>query len=63
MEQAAFLSARSARDIFLSIADRLSPVLAGISDPAKCHGLLYDELRRGCEEMAGDPLGKRRKRR
>ena len=42
---------RRARDLLLAIPDRVSAVLAGISDAAEIHKLLTEEFRRVCEEL------------
>jgi hypothetical protein len=52
MRDAAFRATRSARDLILSVADRLGEVLAGISDPREVRRLLRDELGRGLDELA-----------
>lgn len=42
---------RRARDLLLAIPDRVSAVLAGISDAAEVHRILTEEFRRVCEEL------------
>ncbi|HTK30722.1 MAG TPA: hypothetical protein VL332_02075 [Candidatus Saccharimonadaceae bacterium] len=50
----AFTSARRVREAILSVPDRLSPVLAAMSDPADIHRTLLAELRQALEELARD---------
>ncbi len=52
VRKAAFEKARMARDQLMSIPDRLGPLIAAETDPAKVHEMLTRELRRVCEELA-----------
>lgn len=52
VRRAAMEKARVARDALLGIPNRLAPILAAESDPAKVHGRLAEELRRVCAELA-----------
>lgn len=52
VRQAANEKARIARDALLAIPDRLAPLVAVESDPAKVHALLATEMRRVCAELA-----------
>ncbi len=45
MEREAFACARAVRDALLSLADRLAPQLAAITDARECHRLLTEEHR------------------
>ena len=42
---------RRARDLLLAIPDRVSAVIAGLSDPTEIHRILTEEFRRVCEEL------------
>jgi hypothetical protein len=46
-----FAIGRRARETMLGVADRLAPVLAGISDPAEIHRLLTEEITRALAEL------------
>jgi hypothetical protein len=48
----AFEMARRTRDALLAIAERVAPVLAAETDPAKIHEVLVREVRQACEELA-----------
>lgn len=50
----AFNSARRARDMIMSIPDKISPILAGLSNPIEVHQVLGDELRQVCAEISGN---------
>jgi hypothetical protein len=52
MRDAAFRATRSARDLILSVADRLGEVLAGVSDAGEVRWLLREELGRGLDELS-----------
>jgi hypothetical protein len=52
MRDAAFRATRSARDLILSVADRLGEVLAGIADANEVRRLLLEELGRGLDELS-----------
>jgi len=43
---------RRARDLLLAIPDRVSAVIAAMTDAAEIHKLLTEEFRRVCEELA-----------
>jgi hypothetical protein len=49
---AAFNTNRRARDLLLAIPDRVSAVLAGLTDAAEIHKVLSDEFRRVCDELS-----------
>lgn len=53
----AFKAARRARDMLLTIADRLAPVVAGLSDQFECHKAISAEVLRVCNELNANPLG------
>ncbi len=48
----AFQLARIVRDGVLSVADRISPQLASMSDPFEVHSLLTSELEKALEELS-----------
>lgn len=52
VEAEAFARARGAQELLMALPDRLSPLLAVESDPAKVHALLTDELRRVCQAIS-----------
>mgnify|MGYP000041118051 CR=1 FL=1 len=52
VEAEAFARARGAQELLMALPDRMSPLLAVESDPAKVHELLTDELRRVCQAIA-----------
>lgn len=52
-----FVASRKTRDMLLTIADRLAPVVAGLDDRFACHTAIETEVRRVCEELAANPLG------
>lgn len=52
VEAEAFARARGAQELLMALPDRMSPLLAVESDPAKVHVLLTDELRRVCQAIA-----------
>lgn len=54
--RAAFNAARKARNILLTIADRLAPVVAGLTDAFECHQAISKEVRRVCDELRDNPL-------
>ena len=54
MRAAIFTASRRARDLLMAVADRLAPVVAGVSDQAECHRLIAEEIRRACKELT-DP--------
>lgn len=54
--QAAFGAARKARDMLLTIADRLAPVVAGIDNQFECHQAISREVQRVCNELTENPL-------
>lgn len=56
--RAAFAAARKARDMLLTMADRLAPVVAGLSDQFQCHQAITAEVRRVCDELSSNPLDK-----
>ena len=56
--RAAFSAARKARDMLLTIADRLAPVVAGLSDQFECHRVITAEVRRVCDELSANPIDK-----
>jgi hypothetical protein len=47
-----FNNTRRARDMLLTIPDRLAPVLAGESDRFEVHRILLEEIRRVCDDIA-----------
>jgi hypothetical protein len=49
---AAFNTNRRARDLLLAIPDRVSAVVAGMTDAAEIHKVLSDEIRRVCDELS-----------
>lgn len=57
--RAAFAAARKARDMLLTMADRLAPVVAGLSDQFACHNAITAEVRRVCDELSTNPLDKK----
>lgn len=50
--RAGFTLARNAQDSMMSIADRLSTLLAAESDAGKAHKMLSDEIRLVCQNLA-----------
>lgn len=48
----AFRLARSARDELLTMEDRLSPILASVTDLTEIRAILREEVRRVCERIA-----------
>lgn len=56
--RAAFAAARKARDMLLTMADRLAPVVAGLADQFQCHKAITAEVRRVCDELSTNPLDK-----
>lgn len=56
--RAAFAAARKARDMLLTMADRLAPVVAGMADQFQCHQAITAEVRRVCDELSTNPLDK-----
>lgn len=50
---AAFNAARKARDSMLNIPDRISAILAGMTDEREIHRIISDEIRRVCNELSG----------
>jgi len=52
VERTWFEKARLIRDGLLNIPDRVSPLLASISDPHKVHQLLDSELRKALNDIA-----------
>lgn len=57
--RAAFAAARKARDMLLTMADRLAPVVAGLADQFQCHQAITAEVRRVCDELSTNPLDKK----
>src|SRR5438552_16385617 len=54
----AYNTARRSRDLLLAIPDRISAVLAGLSETSEVHRVLSEEIRRVCEELSQlPPLG------
>jgi hypothetical protein len=51
----AFNTARRSRDLLLAIPDRVSAVLAGLTDASEVHRILAEELRRVCQELSESP--------
>ena len=49
---AQFNRARKARDMLMSIPDRVSPVLIGMTDAKEIHRLLLEEIRIVCNQLA-----------
>lgn len=47
-----FNLARNAQESLMSIADRLAPLVAAESDPARVHEMLSDEIRLVCNNLA-----------
>ncbi len=54
--QAGFAMARTARDKLLTIADRLAPVVAGVTDQFECHRLITEEIRKAISGLNKNPL-------
>lgn len=54
--QAGFAMARTARDKLLTIADRLAPVVAGLTDQFECHRLITEEIRKAISGLNKNPL-------
>lgn len=52
VKKAAFEKARIVRSALEGLPDRLAPVLAAESDPARCHQLLMAEIKRVLRELA-----------
>ncbi len=48
----AFNASRRARDLLLAIPDRISAVVAGLTEPSEVHRVLSEEIRRVCEELS-----------
>lgn len=48
---AAFNAARRARDMVLSLADRIAPLVAGEPDQFKCHEIIRGECFKICEDI------------
>lgn len=48
----AFNASRKARDLLLAIPDRVSAVVAGLTDASEVHRVLSEEIRRVCEELS-----------
>lgn len=48
----AFNASRRARDLLLAIPDRVSAVVAGLTDASEVHRVLSEEIRRVCEELS-----------
>lgn len=57
-KRATFAAARKARDMLLTMADRLAPVVAGLADQFECHKAIVAEVRRVCDELSTNPLDK-----
>jgi hypothetical protein len=62
-QRSAFDSARRARDLLMSIPDRLAAVIAGESDVAKIEGILEEEIRRALDALGGHATPSRKARR
>lgn len=54
---AIFNTARRARDMLLSVPDRVAPLVVGLSDSHEIHRILTDEMRRICAEVAKMKVG------
>ncbi len=54
-----FNAARQARDKLMNMPDRLSPLLAGMSDSHEIHRLLSAEIRLICEDLSNDAQSSR----
>lgn len=54
-----FNAVRQARDKLMNMPDRLSPLLAGMSDSHEIHKLLTAEIRLICEELSKDAQSSR----
>jgi hypothetical protein len=52
MRDAAFRATRAARDLILTVADRLAEVLVGVTDAGVIRRLLREELGRACDELS-----------
>ena len=48
----AFNTNRKSRDLLLAIPDRVSAVVAGLTDASDVHRVLSEETRRACEELS-----------
>jgi hypothetical protein len=49
---AVFQKARTTRDGMMAIPSRVAPILAALTDPAKIHDVLLEEIRRVCFELS-----------
>jgi len=47
-----FNTARSARDMFMAVPDRVAPLIVGLTEQHEIHRILTDEVRRICLEVA-----------
>jgi hypothetical protein len=61
VEKIGFATARRARDLLLSIPDRLAAVLAGLTDAQDCHRLIRAEIDRVCSELTATPARPKRR--
>jgi len=52
VKREAFEKARVARDALMAIPDRITPLVAAETDPAKVRAILVSELRKVCAELA-----------
>ena len=52
VEKTAFEAGRRVRDRLMTVASRVGPVVAGVSDPAECSRIIEVEIRHACEELA-----------
>lgn len=55
---AVFNMARRTRDVLLTIPDRIAPLVAASIDVAECHKIIAGEIRKACEELHENPLGR-----
>jgi hypothetical protein len=53
---AVFQKARTTRDGMMAIPSRVAPILAALTDPAKIHDVLLEEIRRVCFELSRPPV-------
>lgn len=52
VKTSAFNAARKARDMLMTIPDRVAATLAATDDQGECHRILSEEIRRVCEELS-----------
>lgn len=62
VEKVAFETARRARELLLTLPDRILPVLDGLTDAGDRYAALTAEVDRICAELSSSPLRPRRRR-